>query len=258
MDLKQQNNLLSLETEHRDNLFASSHYPKPFCFNEDVARVFDDMVKRSIPSYQDVSVYLIPWVRSFFQNDTAIVDIGCSTGTALHCIASSLDKKAKLIGFDNSPAMIERANAKLAKNSNFACKHEIKLECADILKTSLPQASIVIMNYTLQFLPVASRLSLLKAIHEALLPGGMLFISEKLRSENPRIHEMKTLIYERFKQEQGYSTTEIERKKEALENVLVANTETELIDSIRRAGFSDCESVLKWNNFASLVALKDA
>lgn len=257
MDQTISSDFLSIDDKHRDNLFASSHYPKPFCFNEDVAQVFDDMVKRSIPSYSDVSLYLIAWVQSFFQPEGAIIDIGCSTGTTLSCIARILPQKARLIGYDNAPAMIERARAKLGHLPKLPFQHDILLECADITTSPIPTASIVIMNYTLQFLPVGERLKLLKRIYDSLLPGGLFFISEKLRSEHPRLHEMKTRIYEQFKKDQGYSQNEIERKKEALENVLVPHTEPELIKLIEKAGFTSCESAMKWNNFASFVAFKE-
>lgn len=239
---------------NKDNLFDRSIYPRPFSFNEDVASVFDDMVQRSIPLYTDVSLYLLPWVQSFYQPLTAIVDIGCSTGTCLHAIGNYLDKKALLLGIDNSAAMIEKASVKLGSLHG---KHDIKLLCEDVLNLHFEPASVVIMNYTLQFLPASKRLSLLRKIYDSLKPGGLLFYSEKLRSSHPVVQEMKTLIYEDFKENQGYSKTEIARKKEALENVLVPNTEKEHEQLLKQAGFTHSESVMKWNNFVSMIAIKD-
>lgn len=244
---------LSLKSS-KDDLFERSVYPRPFCFNEDVASVFDDMVQRSIPFYKDVSLYLLPWVKSFYQEGTAIIDIGCSTGTCLHAIGNYLSERATLIGIDNSEAMIEKARCKL---NELEPRHDVKLICEDVLDVHFESSSVAVMNYTLQFLPASKRLTLLRKIYDSLKPGGLLFYSEKLRSSHPVVQEMKTFIYEKFKESQGYSKTEIERKKEALENVLVPNTEKEHEQLLEKAGFSHCESVMKWNNFFSMIAVKD-
>lgn len=238
----------------QDRLFDSQRYPRPFAFNEEVAGVFDDMVRRSIPLYMDVHHYLSDWCRRFHRRASAIVDIGCSTGTTLHYLSQCLAHEAELIGIDSSSAMIRKARAKL---KNLPSHHQVKLICEDIEQVHLPQASIVIMNYTLQFLPVSQRTGLIKRIYDSLLPGGLFFISEKVRADHPLIQETATHIYENFKLKQGYSQTEIARKKEALENVLIPYTETEHRQLLTDAGFQAVELVMKWNNFTSFVAIKE-
>ncbi len=116
--------------------------------------------------------------------------------------------------------------------------------------------SFVILNYTLQFMEIKKRRTLLQSIAQASVPGGILFLSEKVRSPHPEFQETTTALYEEFKYRQGYSQREIARKKEALENVLVPLTEDELKDMVRAAGFTHVESLLKWNNFITLVAIK--
>ncbi|MFY7928436.1 MAG: carboxy-S-adenosyl-L-methionine synthase CmoA [Oligoflexus sp.] len=237
-----------------DNIFAGQHYPKPFSFNHEVAQVFDDMVRRSIPLYYDVTRYTADWVLHFYQAGSAIIDIGCSTGTTTHHIGQKLEKPAHFLAIDNSPAMISKAEQKLA---DFPARHRLTLSCQDIMQTELPRASAVVLNYTLQFLPLADRHLLLQRIHEALLPNGILLISEKVRSSAPEFQELTTRLYERFKEEQGYSRTEIERKKEALDHVLIPYTEGEHRQNLQAAGFTKIESLMKWNNFVTLIALRD-
>jgi len=253
MEISKRQPQLSLISDH-DRLFASQHYPRPFSFNEEVAGVFDDMVQRSIPLYLDVHHYLGDWCRRFHQSGTALVDIGCSTGTTLHYISQCLAHDATLIGVDSSPAMIRKAQSKL---QDLAANHKLQLICEDIQKLVLPPASVVIMNYTLQFLPVSQRPNLLKRIFDCLLPGGLFFISEKVRACHPLIQETTTHIYEKFKLDQGYSRSEIARKKEALENILIPYTEAEHRQILTETGFHAIETVMKWNNFTSLVAIKD-
>ncbi len=236
-----------------DKLFASGRYPKPFCFNEEVAQVFDDMVSRSVPLYIDVTRFTGDWIQHFYQPETAIVDIGCSTGTTTHWIARVLDTPAHFLAIDNSPAMIEKAREKL---NQFPEQHTLELRCENVMKVRLPPSSAVVINYTLQFLPVAERRKLLERIYEALVPGGILLISEKLRSPSPVVQELTTFLYERFKMEQGYSRTEIELKKEALDQVLVPFTEDEHRHHLKEVGFEHVESLMKWNNFITLLALK--
>jgi tRNA (cmo5U34)-methyltransferase len=236
-----------------DRLFASGRYPKPFAFNEEVAQVFDDMVSRSVPLYCDVTRFTGDWIQHFYQPGTSIVDIGCSTGTTTHWIAQVLETPAHFFAIDNSAAMIEKAREKLKP---FPAHHTLQLCCENVMNIRLPRASAVVINYTLQFLPVSDRRTLLERIYEALVPGGIVLISEKLRSPSPIVQELTTFLYERFKMEQGYSRNEIERKKEALDQVLVPFTEDEHRQHLKAVGFEHVESLMKWNNFITLLALK--
>ncbi|MBF0443111.1 MAG: carboxy-S-adenosyl-L-methionine synthase CmoA, partial [Oligoflexales bacterium] len=252
MDINENTIKLRLVGE-KDNIFDTGRYPKPFIFNKEVSDVFDDMVTRSIPLYAAVNEYVVQWVVRYHRKDMRIYDIGCSTGTTMDIIARNLDERATFIGVDNSQAMIEKASSKLETSNRL---HRFELICNDVLKVEIKDASIVILNYTLQFLPVSERLGLLRRIFRGLGKGGLFFISEKIRFERSEILETTTAIYERFKLNQGYSLTEIARKKEALENVLVPYTEAELRGVIESAGFKYCESVIKWNNFVSFVAIR--
>lgn len=236
-----------------DQLFRQSGYPKPFAFNAEVAAVFDDMVSRSVPLYSDVTQQAALWAKRFYQPGTYLYDVGCSTGTTLAMIGRMLPAGAQLMGVDNSQAMLDRAREKLQELTS----HQVQFVCSDIQQTALAPCSVVIMNYTLQFLPVTQRAALLQRVCQALVPGGMLFLSEKTRAHASVIQESLTAIYENFKAQQGYTASEIARKKEALENVLIPSTEPELRRMLEHAGFSAVESVLKWNNFMSLVAYKE-
>jgi tRNA (cmo5U34)-methyltransferase len=151
--------------------------------------------------------------------------------------------------------MINKAERKL---STFAPSHRLSLRCEDVLATPLHDASGVIINYTLQFLPLAKRLELLRKIYDGLKPGGLLFLSEKIVSRHPQIQETTTDLYYGFKSHNRYSEREIARKKESLENILVPLSEDRLSALLSEAGFICHESVMKWNNFVSIVAIKEA
>lgn len=237
----------------RDRLFQKEGFPKKFEFNEDVARVFDDMVLRSIPLYEDVLNAAIIWTKEYYQEHTKIYDLGCSTGSTIYALAATLPQRLNIIGIDNSHAMINMAREKLR---SYEQKHQIELCLEDLQNAQVHQASVVIMNYTLQFLPVLKRKALLQRIYEGLKPGGILFLSEKIRSSSPIFQETITSVYEGFKLRNGYSRTEIEHKKEALDNVLIPFTTEEHHSYLTEVGFNHSEIILRWNNFATLVAIK--
>jgi len=134
--------------------------------------------------------------------------------------------------------------------------HQVELICENVENCSFENSSVVVINYTLQFLPLQERQKLLRSIYKGLTPGGLLFLSEKIKSAYPQFQETITLHYEAFKSHNGYAHTEIERKKEALENVLVPLTEAQQVQMLYESGFEQVESLLKLHNFISFVALK--
>lgn len=239
-----------------DQLFATGKYPVPFSFNDEVAQVFDDMVSRSVPLYKEVAIAVAEWTNKFYQPGTNIYDIGCSTGTTIDLSArylSHFDKQASFIGVDTSESMLARARSKLA---GWTQEHSIELLLSDAMKVDYCNASVIVVNYTLQFIPVTKRRKLLEKLYAGLLPGGILFLSEKLRSCCPEFHEAVTDNYERFKEAHGYSRTEIERKKEALDNVLIPLTLEEQSELLRSSGFTCFEPMIRWHNFTSFLAIK--
>lgn len=237
----------------RDKVFQSENFPRPFSFNQEVASVFDDMAARSIPFYQEVLSSAIEWARMYSRSYSKVYDIGCSTGSALALLCQNIPWPLDLIGIDNSQAMLDKAAEKVAL---YKSKNKITLLCENALDVSFQDASLMLCNFTLQFIPVRDRAILLQNIFSGLRPGGLLFLSEKIRSTDPEFQETQTYIYESFKRRNGYSQSEIERKKESLDHVLIPLTLSEQFDLLERSGFSSAEIVLKWHPFVSLVARK--
>jgi tRNA (cmo5U34)-methyltransferase len=236
-----------------DRLFASKAYPRPFAFNEDVACVFDDMVRRSVPFYDEVAKMLLSLAQVYCQEGSRIYDIGCSTGSSLLLLSQNLEQALELIGIDSSEAMIVRARQKLSAAKP---QDSIQFHCKSALEHEYKEAALMICNYTLQFISVRERKSLLTKLYSGLKAGGMLFLSEKIRYSDPEMQEAVTGIYEAYKRSKGYSQTEIERKKESLENVLVPVTLNEQISWLKDCGFRSIEVAFKWHCFVSLVAIK--
>ncbi len=226
---------------------------KQFEFDEEVAAVFDDMLQRSVPYYKDSQKITEFFVDKYLQNDGEILyDLGCSTASLLLNIQRNLKVDAKLIGLDNSKAMLEQAQKKIeaynAKN--------IRVEEADILNYEYQNAKVFVSNYTLQFIRPLMREKLIQKIASFLECGGIFIFSEKVISHHPKLNKELIECYYDFKKEQGYSEYEIMQKREALENVLVPYSEEENIKMAKDAGFYHCEVVFRWANFATFIAIK--
>lgn len=222
-----------------------------FSFDENVARVFDDMISRSIPLYADVQRSVPVLAELLDHNPIRVVDLGCSTGTSLIHLARSLpERNLELIGVDNSAAMLEKCHEKLLA---LDLQEKIETRQADICQFEFSDVSIVLMNYTLQFVDVMARPRVLRRIRDSIRPDGFLLVSEKVVHQDSVIDDALVELYFEFKRRQGYSELEISRKRDALENVLVPLTIQGNQELLHAAGFRRVELLLKWFNFATFV-----
>ncbi|HFB53616.1 MAG TPA: carboxy-S-adenosyl-L-methionine synthase CmoA, partial [Sulfurimonas autotrophica] len=180
-----------------------------------------------------------------------LYDLGCSTASLLIDIQRDLEIEAELIGLDNSSAMLARAQRKIE-----AFGADVQVQEADILEYEYKEADVFISNYTLQFVRPLVREELVKKIANALREEGVFIFSEKVISHHSKLNKDLIECYYAFKKEQGYSEYEIMQKREALENVLVPYSEEENITMAKNAGFSHCEIVFRWANFATFIAIK--
>ena len=238
----------------KDTLFKNPSPPVKFEFNEPVARVFDDMLERSVPFYKECQQMAVDLARHFAQKDSAVYDLGCSTGTLLRLLVKAIPKtnQIKFVGLDNSEAMLKKARGKL-KGHLKRCE----LIAADLESDfELTDASVVIMNYTLQFLAPKRRAAMLKKIYHGLRPGGGLILIEKVRGESDGLNSLFVDQYHTYKQSQGYSKLEIAKKREALEKVLVPLKPGKNRDLLAKAGFRQVDVFFKWFNFAGFLAVK--
>lgn len=239
-----------------DNIFQASHCPEEFSFDTRVAEVFDDMLTRSIPCYHRVINMSIRLLNRFCRDGDRIYDLGCSTGVTLMEMARKLTPQdLKFRGMDSSQAMIDKADLKLEMLSSRA---DISCLRQNITEAELKECGAVIINYTLQFLPPESRKDLLEKVFRALRPGGIIIVSEKTVSSHSAVQKSFEDIYLDFKKEQGYSETEIARKRKSLENILIPLTNRDNILLLEEAGFSEVESFFQWFNFAAFLGIKEA
>jgi len=233
-----------------DKVFAKP-IKKQFEFDDEVAAVFDDMLERSIPFYKESQKITEFFALKNLKDGGLLYDLGCSTASLLLNIHHAKEVDARLIGLDNSEAMLKQARRKCE-----AYGADIDVQNADILKYDYESADVFISNYTLQFIRPLVREELVKKIANSLKKEGVFIFSEKVISHEPKLNRDLIECYYDFKKQQGYSEYEIMQKREALENVLVPYSEDENIEMAKKAGFSHCELLLRWANFCTFIAIK--
>ena len=226
-----------------------------FAFDVDVAFVFDDMVRRSVPFYDHIIQMIIQIIKKFALKGKMVYDLGCSTGTTLIEISKILGfDDYQYVGIDNSIEMIQRAvnKAKMYHDLNKICFHEGEIESYPVT-----DASVVIMNYTLQFIRPLKREQIVRKIFHALSEKGVFILSEKVVFPNSLINRDFIEFYYDFKKSMGYSELEIAKKREALENVLIPFSIEENKELLLKSGFQHVEPFFQWFNFVSFLALKN-
>lgn len=251
-----------------DSLFATPLGDvSGFRFDQQVVDVFPDMLNRSIPGYESIIAQSGLLAQRFATPESNCYDLGCSLGATLLAMRHNIEHSSvTLVGIDNSEPMISRCRelidlddkirADPAGESAGPTPPPVTLQCEDVSKSPISNASVVALNFTLQFIDQSARGALLKNIYDGMLPGGTLILSEKIAFDDPVLHELYIDRYHAFKKANGYSDLEISQKRTALENILVPDTLEQHQQRLRQSGFSRCSVWFQCFNFVSLIALK--
>ena len=241
-----------IKAEDRDQVFSKPLSDvKAFEFDEAVTRVFHDMISRSVPGYELLLHLIGLYANIFVQDNSRVYDLGCSLGEGAVMVSSQATADSySIIAIDNSASMIDKCLQLELTGSN------INWLCDDIQNIEIENASMVILNLTLQFLDQNERQETLNRIYRGLNPGGVLVLSEKIVIDIEQDNQRMIQLYQAFKKTQGYSDLEISQKRTALENVLVPDLESQLTERLQTAGFSEIYQCFKCFNFVSYLAIK--
>ncbi len=225
-----------------------------FDFGEETAAVFDDMLDRSIPEYRELQRMIGELAATFAEPDTCVYDLGCSTGITLETLMSAIQDPVQFVGLDYSPAMLERARERL---SGLAEAGRLTLLEAD-LNAGVPvkNASVVVLNLTLQFVRPLRRDRLIRDINLGMNPNGCLILVEKVLGNDSLFNRTFIRLYYDMKRRNGYSDTDIAHKREALENVLIPYRVDENVELLNRNGFNQADIFFKWYNFCGIIGVK--
>jgi tRNA (cmo5U34)-methyltransferase len=239
----------------RDEVFREKYSkPSDFKFSSKVAGVFDDMVNRSVPYYEEMQRMISELAADHAVKGTSIYDLGCSTGTTMIHMDQLVDESIPFVGIDDSKDMLDKCRNKFLQ---LDIKRPYELVVADLNKeVQINNASVVVLCLTLQFVRPIARERLVKQIFNGLNNDGALIVVEKILAEDSRFNRDFIKYYYDMKRRHHYSEMEISQKREALENVLIPYKLSENITLLRDAGFEHCETFFKWYNFAGFIAKK--
>lgn len=239
----------------RDEIYASDDGPDgPFEFSASVAEVFPDMLRRSIPGYAASIQAIRSLTREYATAGSVLYDLGCSLGAASRAMAQGVSVgDCRIVAVDNAPAMVRKCRALFDADP---VATPLEVICGDVRDTTVENASVVVMNYTLQFLPPEDRDSVIGSIAAGLNPGGVFVLSEKVIHPDPTIEAALQSLHLDFKRRHAYSEMEIARKRAALENVLVPDTVDTHEARLTAAGFRSVGVWLRYFNFVSMIAIR--
>lgn len=225
-----------------------------FAFDQKVVDVFPDMIKRSVPGYATIINMIGDMAERYARANSRCYDLGCSLGAATLAMRHGIvAADCDIVAVDNSPAMIERCRHVLAADT---AEPNVELRCADLQAVEVARASVVVLNFTLQFIAPSERQAVLDRIASGLLPGGVLILSEKVTFEDRLHDELMVDLHHNFKRANGYSELEIAQKRSALEQVLIPEPLQTHRDRLKQAGFASVDVWFQCFNFASLIAIK--
>lgn len=240
---------------NRDQIFSlPMQRVGDFEFDEQVVDVFPDMIARSVPGYASILSMIEQLAARFVRPETQVYDLGCSLGAATRLIRRHAPDSCVVHAIDNSPAMIDRLCSLLAADPPGGCR--VHVQQSDIRNAVLSDASFVVLNLTLQFIPPAERAAILHNVFSGLLPGGALLLSEKVCFTDPARQTLLTRLHHDFKRAHGYSDLEIAQKRTAIENRLVPETLETHLQRLSQAGFNTVVPWFQCFNFVSILAVR--
>lgn len=239
----------------KDNIY--SEYQERiagFVFDEKVVAVFDDMIRRSVPGYGAAIAMTMVFAEQYTQAGSNCYDLGCSLGTSTLAMRKGINKPdCRIIAVDNSQAMITRCRDIVTQDISDV---PVEVVLADIQDIELEKASLVVLNYTLQFLPPLIRDTMIQKIYDSMLPGGCLVLSEKIAFRDETQQKFQIDMHHEFKRLNGYSATEISQKRKSIENVLIPDTLDKHRERLEVCGFEKTVLWFQCFNFVSLAAFK--
>ena len=241
-----------------DKIYRNDEGAEPFRFNDKVAAVFPDMLRRSIPGYTASLEAIGSLAARYVRAGTNCYDLGCSLGAATLAMRQGIREPCcRIVAVDVAPAMIARCQEIIAEDDRLSAPEtDVDVVANDIRDIEIVNASMVVLNYTLQFLGVDDRDELLRRIARGLNKGGLLVLSEKVVAENPAMEDLLVEMHHEHKRRNDYSALEISRKRAALEEVLIPEAVATHRERLERAGFSDSAVWLRYFNFVSIIAIR--
>lgn len=237
-----------------DEAADTGYAPERWDFDGEVTRVFDDMLARSVPQYEVMRRAVFDLGSLFVRSKTAVVDLGCSRGEAMAPFVDRFGARCSFVGVERSAPMLEAARARFA---GWIATGVVSVKDQDLREAyPLVRASLTLAVLTLQFVPLNYRSRILRQAFLNTVPGGALILVEKVLGSDAETDRVLVRQYHELKAAAGYTREEIDRKRLALEGVLVPVTAEWNEQLLRAAGFQHIECFWRFLNFAGWLAVR--
>lgn len=232
----------------------TGYAPERWVFDDEVTRVFDDMLERSIPQYRVMRRAVYDLACHYHKEHHDIVDLGCSRGEALAPLVDKYGAHNRFIGIDISEPMLEAARERFKL---YMPTGIVSIRNMDLRQEYPPaQACVTMAVLTMVFVPINYRQRIIADAYNSTVSGGAFILVEKVLGESAKIDGLMVERYHQMKRDNGYSADEVERKRLALEGVQVPITARWNEDLLRTAGFKYVDCFWRWMNFAGWIAVK--
>ena len=239
----------------------TGYAPERWEFDEEVTRVFGNMIERSIPENQAMRTAVKAVLKNYYgaTDQSRHIDLGCSHGQTIEDLLSvvPMKKHDEIIGIEVSDSMFNTASHIM---KNFYSDAEGTIE---IMKHDLRQGMPELAGYctstsvlTLMFIPIEHRYRLMQEVYNQMAEGGMFVMVEKVLGDSYRVDDLLVDCYYDIKRDNGYSQDDIDRKRLSLEGVLVPLTSQHNQDMLKGVGFKDVDCFWRHLNFAGWIAFK--
>ncbi len=240
----------------KDIIYSKQHENlTSFQFDDSVVAVFPDMLQRSVPGYQAILNGIGELTNKYAQDKSNLYDLGCSLGAVSLTMRRNLTKSGcKIIAIDNSKPMISRAKEHIY---SYQSNIPVDLIYGDMAEINIKNSSVVVLNFTLQFIAPKERQKLINKIYKGLKPQGILIVSEKIHFKDINSQKAIEHLHLQFKRENGYSELEISQKRTSLDDVLISDTKETHLARFKQAGFLSASTWFQAYNFASFLAIKE-
>lgn len=218
-------------------------------FSFDKVQNFDEHIGLSIPNYSHIHELVLSLACWFIKSGANVYDLGCSTGSLLRKLAAKFPyPDARFIGYDISENLLPEENT----------RPRISYFNQDITKDSIeifPNAQLIISLFTIQFLPLRDRPSLLSKIYRSLNPGGGFIWCEKIYLPEGYTQDMFSFAHYDLKRK-AFSPDQILDKEQRLREIMRPQTESENITMALEQGFKGAYPFFQSLNFKGWILLK--
>lgn len=238
------------ETDRIDRIKRTA----PWEFDEEVTKVFSNMISRSIPDYETMRALSSRLACDYLHDGARLLDLGCSNGLSVAGIVREYHDRISYVLCDISKPMLEQCRDRYAGLISKGCMTVVDND----LRRGLPEGDYDVIQsiLTLQFTPIEYRKQIIKRVYDSLNRNGCFIFVEKVLADSPKLDSILVDEYYRIKREHGYTQEQIEDKRKSLEHQLTPLTERWNVDMLREAGFREVECFWRCLNFCAWIAVK--